>query len=89
MNIITEGAGSHFEKNIVDVFMSIPSNKIVRVFLSENNSKILAQDEEILKHYNMNDIYRFVNSENLSEEEQNILNMFNKYYLNKPEGEEI
>ena len=89
LNIITEGAGSHFEKSIVDVFMSIPSNKIVRVFLSENNSKILSQDEEILKRYDMNDIYRLVNSENLSEEEQNILDLFNKYYLNKPEGEEI
>ncbi|MBR1460114.1 GAF domain-containing protein [bacterium] len=88
LNIITEGAGSHFDKELVDVFMSIPSNKIVRVFLSENNSKIQAQDEETLKHYDMNDIYRLVCADDLNNEEKRVLDLFNKYYLNKPEDEE-
>ena len=88
LNIITEGAGSHFDKNVVDVFMSISSNKIVRVFLSENNSKILSSDEEILKRYDMNDIYRFVCAEDIREEERQVLDLFNKYYLNKSQEEE-
>lgn len=82
LNIITEGSGSHFDKHIVDVFMSISSNKIVRVFLSENNSKILAKDEEILRRYDLRAIHNFVLSENISEEEQKVLDLFNHYYLN-------
>jgi putative nucleotidyltransferase with HDIG domain len=82
LNIITEGSGSHFDKHIVDVFMSISSNKIVRVFLSENNAKILAKDEEILRRYDLRAIHNFVLSENISEEEQKVLDLFNYYYLN-------
>ena len=82
LNIIKDGAGSHFDKDLVEVFMSIPSNKIVRVFLSENNSKILAQDEEILKRYDLNAIYNFVCAESLNEEEQKVLDLFNRYYIN-------
>ena len=33
INILLKDSGTHFDKNIVDVFLQIPTEKIVRVFL--------------------------------------------------------
>jgi hypothetical protein len=68
--------------------MSIPANKIINVFLSENKGSIDPEDQKILRNYDMWAIYRIVNSENLSEEEQNVLNLFNKYYKNEYKRED-
>ena len=81
LDILMKGAGSHFDKNLVDIFMSISTDKIVKVFLNESNGKIEPKDEEFLKQYDLLSIYRFVNSENLTEEQQHVLDLFNKYYL--------
>ena len=81
LDILMNGAGSHFDKHLVDIFMSISTDKIVKVFLNESNGKIEPKDEEILKQYDLLSIYRFVNSENLTEEQQHVLDLFNKYYL--------
>ncbi|MBP3820708.1 HD domain-containing protein [bacterium] len=77
LNIITEGAGSHFDPELVEVFMSIPVNKIVKVFLAEFHRQIKPEDEEVLKNYNLKDIHKFV----LSEQQNDIADLFNKYYL--------
>lgn len=81
LDILMNGAGSHFDKHLVDIFMSISTDKIVKVFLNESHGKIEPKDEEILKQYDLLSIYRFVNSENLTEEQQHVLDLFNKYYL--------
>lgn len=81
IDILIKGAGSHFDKDLVDTFLSIPVNKIVRVFLSESHGKINPEDEKLLSQYDLYAIHRFASSENLSENEQKILDMFNKYYI--------
>lgn len=88
LDILMKGAGSHFDKNLVDTFMSIPCSKIIRVFLSEYNGQMNPNDEELLKQYDLRSIYRFVNSEKLSEENQKIVNLFNYYYLGKAQNTE-
>ena len=87
LNIITEGAGSHFDKNIVETFMSISINKIINVFLSENNGKITPSDEDILKQHNLYDIHRITKEETPNPEEQKIINLFNTYYLHQGKQE--
>lgn len=87
LDILIKGAGSHFDKNLVDTFMSIPCSKIIRVFLSEYNGQMNPNDEELLKQYDLMSIYRFVNSEKLSEENQRIVDLFNHYYLGKTQEE--
>jgi HD-GYP domain-containing protein (c-di-GMP phosphodiesterase class II) len=87
LNIITEGAGSHFDKNIVETFMSISINKIIKVFLSEINGEIVPSDEDILKQYNLYDIHRISKEEIPSSEEQKILDLFNAYYLHQSKEE--
>lgn len=83
IDILMKGAGSHFDKNLVDTFLAIPCNKIIKVFLSESHGKIDPNDEEIMHQYDLLSIYRFVTSESLSEEQKHIVEMFNTYYLGK------
>lgn len=81
LDILMKGAGSHFDKNLVDTFLSIPTNKIIKVFLSESNGKTEPEDEEMLKQYDLLSIHRFVTSESRTDVQQNVVELFNKYYL--------
>jgi HD-GYP domain-containing protein (c-di-GMP phosphodiesterase class II) len=87
IDIMLKGSGSHFEKSLVDAFLGISANKIVKVFLSENNGKINSDDENILSKYNLFDIYNFGTAENPTQEQKKIFNLFNLYYTGKSEGE--
>ncbi len=80
IDILLKGAGSHFDKNLVDVFLSIPVNKIIHVFLSETRGKIEPKEEVILSKFNLLDIYRIGTSQVTSEDEKKIFDMFNAYY---------
>lgn len=80
IDILLKGAGSHFEKTLVDTFLSIPVTKIIRVFLSESNGKIAPQDEKLLEKYDLLAIHRFGTAESVSEDEMKILELFNAYY---------
>lgn len=80
IDILMKGAGSHFEKSLVDTFLSISLNKIIKVFLSESNGKIAEEDENILSLYNLLEIHRIGIKENKTEEEQKIYDLFNSYY---------
>lgn len=90
IDILMKGAGSHFEKSLVDTFLNISLNKIVKVFLSESNGKIKDIDEKILKNYNLFEIHRIGTSENKTDDEQKIYDLFNAYYTGtvKDEGEQ-
>ncbi len=90
IDILLKGAGSHFDKNLVDTFLSIPVDKIVRVFLSESHGKIEPDDELILSKYDLLSIYNFGTSESVSDSDKMIVELFNTYYTgNKNEkGEE-
>lgn len=85
LDILIKGAGSHFDKNLVDTFLSISTDKIIKVFLNESHGKIEPKDAEILKQYDLLAIHRFLTSDTISEDEQNVVNLFNKYYLGKYE----
>lgn len=83
LNIIKEGSGKHFDPEVVDVFLSIPVDKIIKVFLTENNAVMCPEDEGLLKNIDLNMIYAILSEENISSEDTKIIEMFNKYYLNK------
>ena len=76
VKILLNDSGSHFDKNIVDTFLKIPLDKVIEVFLTESHISFENNDKEILKNYNLLDIYNFINSES----SQDIVNMFNHYY---------
>lgn len=85
IDILLKGKDSHFQGVLVDEFLKIPLNKIVRVFLSESHGKFLPEDEELLSQYDLLTIYKFSTEENISEDERKILDLFNYYYTGKTE----
>lgn len=78
IRILINDSGTHFDKNIVDVFLSISADKIIDVFLTESHIVFKDEDKELLSHYNLLDIYNFINDENLNN--KHIVDLFNHYY---------
>ncbi len=78
IDIINNGSGNHFDPLVVEKFLSIKLNKIVQVFLTENTSMNLEdEDSETLEKYNLYDLYYSIvnNCSNM------LLKVFNKYYV--------
>lgn len=76
IRILINDSGSHFDKNIVDVFLAISVDKIINVFLTESHIIFKDEDRELLRNYNLLDIYNFINSDS----SKDIVDLFNHYY---------
>ena len=87
LGIISDGAGSHFDPNLVDTFLKISLDKIVGVLMSDSGIKISDDDMIILKTHNLYDVKNYSDAELLNESEQKVLEIFNKYYLINGNGE--
>ena len=86
LNIIVEGKNAHFDSKCVDAFMSSPCDKIIKIFLTEYNEVIINEDDvKVLSAYTLNDIYNFLCSENITPEQNEIIDLFNRYYILKAE----
>lgn len=85
IDILLKGSGTHFDKSLVDVFLSIPTDKIIEVFLTESHLKFKKKDSNLLKKYNLLDIYKLSTKEDPSEDDKNIVSLFNYYYEGKQE----
>lgn len=81
VNIIKEGAGTHFDKKITDVFLAIQADKIIDVILFENDAILDINSRKILEKYTLADMETISNKEQKSQEEQEVINTFNKYYI--------
>ena len=84
-------SGSHFDKSLVDTFLNISLNKIIKGFLSESHGKMKPEDENILSAYDLLYIHRIGTKEERTVEEQKIFDLFNAYYTGKfeDEGEQV
>lgn len=92
IDILLKDSGTHFDKNIVDCFLSIPSDKIIEVFLTENNLILEDGHRAILQGYTMRDLYRFLTQDPeayLSDEERNFTELFQFYYMAKSNKEDV
>ncbi len=77
IDIIKNGAGSHFDPKVVDKFLAIKLNKIVGVFVTENHMTIEKDDLETLAKYNLLDLYYSI----VNNCSNKLLQVFNKYYV--------
>lgn len=77
ISILINDSDSHFDKNIVDKFLTVSLDKIVEVFLTENHLVLEDNDRMILKEYNL----RMLKDAIDSEKENKIVSAFNKYYI--------
>ena len=80
IDILLKGKDSHFEGRLVDEFLAISVPKIIKVFLSESHGKMKIEDEKLLRQYNLLDIYRIGTSENQTDNEKYVYDLFNRYY---------
>ncbi len=80
IDILLEGKNKHFDGNLVDVFLKIPADKIIKVFLTENHHCFKEEDKETLSHYNLKDIHDFIVNENVDDNQKHIAELFNFYY---------
>ena len=77
INIIKEGAGSHFDPLVVEKFLAVKLNEIVNVFCTENCLKIEDEDLITLSKYNLLDLYYSI----VNNCSNRLLMVFNKYYV--------
>ena len=77
IDIIKNGAGSHFDPNVVDKFLAIKLSKIVGVFITENHMNIESDDLITLEKYNLLDLYYSI----VNNCSNKLLQVFNKYYV--------
>ena len=78
IDIIMKGSGTHFDPLVVEKFLAIKLTKIVEVFLTENQTMVLSdEDRATLDKYNLLDLYYSIvnNCSNM------LLLVFNKYYV--------
>jgi hypothetical protein len=78
IDILLSGKDKHFDGKLVDTFLSISVDKIVRVFLTENHHSLKDEDSKTLSHFNLKNIYDFILDDN--SENKSIVELFNFYY---------
>lgn len=76
ISILINDSGSHFDGSIVEKFLSIPLNKVVQVFMTENDCVFTQNDYDFLAEYNLKILYD--NFEN--PEYKKLVDVFNRYY---------
>ena len=77
IDIIKNGAGSHFDPLVVEKFLAIKLSKIVNVFCTENHLTITDEDMKTLEKYNLLDLYYSI----VNNCSNKLLEVFNKYYV--------
>lgn len=83
LGILIKDSGTHFDKQMVDVFLSITTDKIIKVIITDTQREMDKNDEIILEKYTMLDLYTLLTNENnreLTEEEKRFIHVFIKYY---------
>lgn len=80
IDILIKDSGTHFDKNLVDVFLQITADKVVKVFLTENHNSFKTEDAQALSQYTLLDIYNLLVNENVNSAQKVIVELFNYYY---------
>ena len=86
IGILLKDSGSHFDKLIVDTFLTASADKIVEVFLTENKMILEKVHKEFLKQYTMMDLYNICSQtpeEKWTAAEKTFINLFDLYYTAK------
>lgn len=83
INILIKDSDKHFDKSVVDMFLALKANQVIKVFLTENQLTLKPEDDEFLSNYTLRDIYNLLekDADTLTDDENKFINMFNKYYL--------
>ena len=81
VQIIKDGAGSHFDGRITDLFLTIPCDKIIDVILSDSNTVLDLTSRKILEQHDLFELQSLIEKEEKTEEDKLFINTFNKFYI--------
>lgn len=93
IEILLKDSGSHFDKDVVDCFLKTSTDKVIKVFLTENHMVLEPIHEEFLKQYCLMDFYNLSikktnkTPEELTPNERTFINLFDLYYTAKSNKE--
>ncbi len=80
IKILIDGANTHFDKKIVDVFLSITCDKIINVLTCDSNIEISQNDKLLLEKYKLCDLYAIITKQGCEIQKETPVQIFNKYY---------
>ena len=80
IKILIDGSNTHFDKKIVDVFLSLRCDKIINVLTCDVNVEISQNDKNLLEKYRFCDLYKILNKQERERQEESLVQTFNKYY---------
>lgn len=80
IDILIKDSGTHFDKTVVDCFLGLSCDKIIKVFLTENHMHLEKEHQDILAKYSVQDLHNMLKSESNSSEHLDFMGLFKKYY---------
>ncbi|GBF23121.1 metal dependent phosphohydrolase with GAF sensor [Candidatus Gastranaerophilus sp. (ex Termes propinquus)] len=83
IEVLINDSGKHFDKNIVDVFLSISADKIADVFLCDLDKTITESDKAVLSGFKFGELHTISKKPAASSEEKKFAEIFSKYYENR------
>lgn len=81
LNIILDGKNKHFDAKVVNAFLNISCDAITDILVMEYNMVLNDADRKILATINLDKFAQILNSDSISDKEQEIIDIFNKYYV--------
>ncbi|MCR5262188.1 MAG: GAF domain-containing protein [Candidatus Gastranaerophilales bacterium] len=85
IKIIREGADNHFDRRIVDLFLSVTCDKIIDVILSDSDVVLDLYSRKILEQHNLFELEKLINSPEQSDEDKKYIDTFNTFYIHNIE----
>lgn len=82
IDILIKDSGTHFDSRMVDTFLSIETDKIINVMITDNK-KLEDNDKIVLSNYNLLNLYNLIVNHQIREhtsEEDRFISTFLKYY---------
>lgn len=83
VEILINDSDKHFDKKIVDAFLTVSTDKIMEVFLADTETKPSEGEKNILSKYNLLDIYTLITKkeqDNRVDSENKFMETFLRYY---------
>lgn len=85
LKIMTDGKNKHFDGKIVDAFLSVSCDVITDILISDYHLQIKEKDRKLLASVTLKQLGAFLRKENPSPDEEEIINVFNSYYVRQQE----
>ena len=81
LKIMLDGRNKHFDGKIVDIFMNLTCDVIIKVLITDYKLKLKEEDRKILSSITLQQYYDILKKKTLTLKEKKITDIFNSYYV--------